>query len=106
MQTGHSLDTNRSGFLPWMLVILFVLGIGGFVVREPLARMIAPPAAPAAANPGPGLTGGGVLLSIQELSNLESVAFHFKPLFAKQRTRTVDLPSSGSKKGSLSRMAL
>ena len=81
MHSDRTLTPPRSPVLPWLLLVLLSLGIVGYLFRAPLGSMLSFTTVPSV----PGLTTGGVLTSIQNLSNLESVAMNYQVLVRETR---------------------
>jgi hypothetical protein len=72
MQSSPTLRSERNAFLPWFVVALLTLSMGLYIFREPLAGLFFH------IDTKPGLSTGGVLQSIRDLNNLESVAMYYQ----------------------------
>lgn len=81
MYPDRTATPPRSSMLPWLLLVLLSIGIVGYLFRAQLGSMLRLTSVQSA----PGLTTGGVLTSIQDLSTLESVAMNYQVLVRETR---------------------
>lgn len=90
MASPHSIDRQRSSnVLPWILLVLVLLGGGVYFGRERIARFLisaTPTQSPASSIST--LTGPGVLRRIQSLNNLETVAFRIETVVTSDKAGT------------------
>ena len=81
MHTSPSSALFRSTMLPWLLFLVALVGGGGFIFRTSIARFLMPPANTA-------IDGQGILKRIQDLNNLEAVAYHMEAIIPQTKDGT------------------